>query len=141
MMANKNVAQGVEVIDDTPVVETVSESKDFREMAANESFMNEVVTVLVHSSTDENQSPHVIVNCNGVNQPIVRGVPTAIRRKYLEILARMKETKYTQVTPNPAAPDVSEMKARHGLAYPFEVIEDANPKGRAWLNNVLAEPA
>lgn len=140
-MANKNVAQGVEVIDDTPVVETVSESKDFREMAANESFMNEVVTVLVHSSTDENQSPHVIVNCNGVNQPIVRGVPTAIRRKYLEILARMKETKYTQVTPNPAAPDVSEMKARHGLAYPFEVIEDANPKGRAWLNNVLAEPA
>ena len=140
-MANKNVAQGVEVIDDTPVVETVSESKDFREMAANESFMNEVVTVLVHSSTDENQSPHVIVNCNGVNQPIVRGVPTVIRRKYLEILARMKETKYTQVTPNPAAPDVSEMKARHGLAYPFEVIEDANPKGRAWLNNVLAEPA
>ena len=140
-MANKNVAQGVEVIDDTPIVETVSESKDFREMAANESFMNEVVTVLVHSSTDENQSPHVIVNCNGVNQPIVRGVPTVIRRKYLEILARMKETKYTQVTPNPAAPDVSEMKARHGLAYPFEVIEDANPKGRAWLNNVLAEPA
>ena len=140
-MANKNVAQGVEVIDDTPVVETVSESKDFREMAANESFMNEMVTVMVHSSTDENQAPHVIVNCNGVNQPIVRGVPTAIRRKYLEILARMKETKYTQVTPNPAAPDVSEMKARHGLAYPFEVLEDANPKGRAWLNNVLAEPA
>ena len=140
-MANKNVAQGVEVIDDVPVIDTVSESKDFREMASQESFMNEMVTVLVHSSTDENQSPHVIVNCNGVNQPIVRGVPTSIRRKYLEILARMKETKYTQVTPNPAAPDVSELKARHGLAYPFEVIEDGNPKGRAWLNNVLAEPA
>lgn len=140
-MANKNASQGVEIIDDTPIVETVSESKDFRDLAANEAFMNELVTVVVHSTTDENQAPHVIVNCNGVNQPIVRGVPTAIRRKYLEILARMKETKYTQVTPNPAAPDVSEMKARHGLAYPFEVVEDNNPKGRAWLNNVLAEPA
>lgn len=140
-MARKDITQGVEVIDDAPVIETVSESKDFRQLAAEESFMNELVTVLVHSTTDENQAPHVIVNCNGTNQPIIRGVPTQIRRKYLEILARMKETKYTQVTPNPAAPDVSHMQARHGLAYPFEVVEDKNPKGRAWLNNVLAEPA
>lgn len=141
-MANKKeAAVGVEIIDDAPVVGTVAESKDFRELAASEAFMNELVTVMVHSTTDENQAPHVIVNCNGINQPIIRGVPTKIRRKYLEILARMKETKYTQRTPNPAAPDVSEMVARHGLAYPFEVVEDANPKGRAWLNNVLAEPA
>jgi len=31
--------------------------------------------------------------------------------------------------------------ARHGLSYPFELVEDANPRGRAWLQNVLAEPA
>jgi hypothetical protein len=141
-MATKTpVAMGIEITDDAPVVETVAESQDFRELAANEAFMNEHVTVLVHSTTDENQAPHVIVNCNGTNQPIVRGVPTKVRRKYVEILARMKETKYTQVTPNPAAPDVSHMQARHGLAYPFDLVEDANPKGRAWLNNVLAEPA
>lgn len=141
MATKKQAAVGVEIIDDAPVVETVSESKDFRSLAASEAFMNELVTVMVHSTTDENQAPHIIVNCNGTNQPIIRGVPTQIRRKYLEILARMKETKYTQVTPNPAAPDVSELRARHGLAYPFEVIEDNNPKGRAWLSNVLAEPA
>lgn len=140
-MARKEIAQGVEVIDDVPVIETVAESKDFRQLAADEAFMNEVVTVMVHSTTDENQAPHIIINCNGTNQPIVRGVPTKIRRKYLEILARMKETKYTQVTPNPAAPDVSELKARHGLAYPFELMDDPNPRGRAWLTNVLAEPA
>jgi hypothetical protein len=64
-----------------------------------------------------------------------------IRRKYLEILARMKETKYNQRTPNPAAPDQIEMVARHGLAYPFELVDDKNPRGRAWLQNVLAEPA
>lgn len=140
MAANKP-AQGIEIHDDQPVIETVAESKDFRQLAADESFMNEMVTVLVHSTTDENQAPHIIVNCNGVNQPIMRGVPMRIRRKYVEILARMKETKYTQVTPNPAAPDVSEMRARSGLAYPFDVQEDDNPRGRAWLANVLAEPA
>lgn len=142
-MANRKEGpvQGIEIVDDAPIVETVSESRDFRQLAADESFMNEFVTVMIHSTTDENQAPHVIVNCNGINQPIIRGVPTKVRRKYVEILARMKETKYTQVTPNPAAPDATEMRARHGLAYPFDLIDDANPRGRAWLQNVLAEPA
>lgn len=140
-MAKDKLTQALEILDGEPVIEPVSAAADFRALAANEAFMNEIVTVMVHATTDENQAPTVIVNCNGVNQPIQRGVPTPIRRKYLEILARMKETKYTQVTPNPAAPDVSEMRARHGLAYPFELVADDNPKGRAWLNNVLAEPA
>lgn len=137
----KNTIQGIEISDDAPVVETVAESRDFSQLAADEAFMNEMVTVMIHSTTDENQAPHVIVNCNGTNQPIIRGVPTSVKRKYVEILARMKETKYTQVTPNPASPDVSEMRARHGLAYPFDLVEDKNPRGRAWLQNVLAEPA
>jgi hypothetical protein len=141
MAKNQAPAMGIEITDDEPVVETVSESKDFSKLAASEKFMNEMVTILIHSTTDENQAPHVIVNCNGTNQPIIRGVPTKIRRKYVEILARMKETKYTQVTPNPAAPDMSELRARHGLAYPFDLVEDTNPRGRAWLQNVLAEPA
>jgi len=134
-------AKGIEINDDQPIVETVAESRDFRQLAADEAFMNEMVTIMVHSATDENQPPHVIVNCNGTNQPIMRGVPMKVRRKYVEILARMKETKYTQVTPNPAQPDVTHMQARHGLAYPFDLVDDSNPRGRAWLQNVLAEPA
>lgn len=133
------MAKGIQIVDDAPVIETVT--KDIKQLVLDEAFMNEMVTVMVHSSTDENQSPHVILNCNGTNQPLMRGVPSTIRRKYVEILAHMKETKYSQVTRNPAAPDQIDMVARHGLAYPFELMEDANPRGRAWLNNVLAEPA
>lgn len=138
-MAKKET--GVVIQDDAPVVETVGESVDFGQLAADEAFMNEMVTVYVHSTTDENQPTQFILNCNGVNQPVVRGINMDIKRKYVEILARMKETKYTQVTPNPAAPDVSELRARHGLVYPFDLIQDRNPRGRAWLSNVLAEPA
>ena len=140
-MAKKQVVAGIEILDDTPTVDPVSQVVDLRELAASEVFMNEMVEVMVHSSTDENQAPHVILNCNGTNQPILRGVPTRVRRKYVEILARMKETKYSQVTRNPAAPDQIDMIARHGLAYPFEMLSDENPRGRAWLSNVLAEPA
>jgi hypothetical protein len=140
-MAKKPVIKGVEVRDDEPTVEPVSGNVDFRELMTNESFMNEPVTILVHSTTDENQPPHVIVNVNGTNQPIVRGYPTQVKRKYVEVLARMKETRYSQRTPNPSAPDQIEMVARHGLAYPFDLVEDPNPKGRAWLQNVLAEAA
>lgn len=141
-MANKKgPVEGLIINDDQPIVETVAESTDFSALAASEAFMNELVTVHVHSTTDENQAPQFILNCNGVNQPVIRGVDIKMRRKYVEILARMKETKYTQVTPNPAAPDVSEMRARHGLVYPFDLVHDDNPRGRAWLQNVLAEPA
>ena len=140
-MATKQKVQGMEILDDTPDVQLVSETADFRDLAASEAFMNEQVTIMVHSTTDENQPPQVIVNCNGMNQPIMRGYPTSVRRKYVEILARMKETKYSQVTRNPSAPDQIDMVARHGLSYPFDLIEDSNPRGRAWLQNVLAEPA
>ena len=137
----KNKMVGIEINDDEPTVEPVAGNKDFSEIVTQEAFMNEPVTVLVHATTDENQPPQVIVNCNGMNQPIIRGYPTEIKRKYVEILARMKETKYTQHTPNPSEPDRIVMAARHGLAYPFDVVEDKNPRGRAWLNNVLAEHA
>lgn len=140
-MATKQKIQGIEISDDAPTIDLVSELKDFAALASSEVFMNEHVTIMVHSTTDENQPPQVIVNCNGMNQPIIRGYPTTIKRKYVEILARMKETKYNQVTRNPAAPDQIEMVARHGLSYPFDLVEDKNPRGRAWLNNVMAEPA
>ena len=140
-MATKQKIQGIEISDDAPTIDLVSELKDFAALASSEVFMNEQVTIMVHSTTDENQPPQVIVNCNGMNQPIIRGYPTTIKRKYVEILARMKETKYNQVTRNPAAPDQIDMVARHGLSYPFDLVEDKNPRGRAWLNNVMAEPA
>ena len=141
MASKKNTVQGMEIIDDEPVIETVAESRDFSKLAADEAFMNELVTVMVHSTTDENQPNHVVVNCNGMNQPLIRGVPTTVKRKYVEILARMKETKYTQVTRNASAPDQIDRVARHGLSYPFDLVEDKNPRGRAWLQNVLAEAA
>ncbi len=120
-----------------PVVN--AEFKDaLSEVAAREAFMNEIVTVIVHASTDENQPTHIVLDCNQFKQTFFRDVPTPCRRMFVEILARCKETKYTQQR-NQIELDRSEMQARTALAYPFSVTEDKNPKGRAWLSAILAE--
>lgn len=128
------------VTSEAPCVDPVASTADLGKLAADEVFMNEPVTIRVHATTDSNQPPHLIVNCNGVNQPIQRGVPTVVKRKYVEILARMKEVRYQQRF-DPREPDRNEMLSSEGLSYPFDLVDDKNPRGRAWLQNILAEPA
>lgn len=116
-------------------------TQEFSQAIQQEKFMNEYVVVEVAETTNENEPPVIVLNVNGINQPIQRGVPTKMRRMFVEVLARCKETKYSQKTLNPNEPDKIELVPRTGLAYPFQVLEDDNPKGRAWLRAVLTEAA
>ena len=116
-------------------------NQEFDRQVFEEAFMNELVIVMVHETTDENVNPMPTPSVNGVMQPIMRGVPTRVKRKYLEVLARCKETKYSQRTANPMEPDRIEMIPRTAFTYPFSVVEDLNPKGNAWLKAVMAEAA
>lgn len=136
---NKMIGDSVAVVEDQSI-ETPTTTEFSREIS-EEAFMNEVVVVEIAESTDENQPNHVVLSVNGVTQPIFRGVPTPVRRKYVEVLARCKESKYSQHTNNPNEPDRIELRQRTALAYPFNVVEDKNPKGRAWLQAVLTEAA
>ena len=141
-MTSRSPVKGIELHDDQTVVDTVAGNVDFGKLAADEAFMNEHVTIMIHPTTDENQPNHVILNVNGVNQPVVRGVQTVVKRKYLEVLARMKETKYSQPQRDMSNPEYgNQVIGRTALVYPFDVLSDNNPKGRAWLHNIMAEPA
>ena len=57
-----------------------------------EAFMNEPVMVTVLSSGKDNEMPYVQVAVNGVTQMFLRDQPIVVKRKYLERLARAKET-------------------------------------------------
>jgi hypothetical protein len=116
-------------------------AKDLHKIAADEAFMHELVTINVHPTTDENSPPYVILSVNGTNCPVPRGRTVDIKRKYVEVLARMKETRYNQIQGDSGRPDDLQLVARTGLCYPFDMIEDKNPRGRAWLSKVLAEAA
>lgn len=105
-----------------------------------EAFMNEKLTVMVHESTDPNDDDIVHIGVNGVRQFFQRGRPQLVRRCFVERLARAKRTAYTQnLDDRLGEAQFNTMRPHHALRYPFSVIEDQNPRGSAWLRNLLAE--
>lgn len=106
-----------------------------------EAFMNEIVYVTIAESNDEEDLAVISIGVNGMQQPLVRGVSTPIKRKYVEALAHAKETKYSQKLADSSDPGSIVMVPRTALAYPFSVDRDDNPNGRSWLKDVLKQPA
>lgn len=122
-------------------IEVVDRVIDNDAMAA-EKFMHEKLTVMVHETTDPNESDLVEVAVNGIRQFFARGTPQVVRRCYVERLARAKKTSYSQnLDERQDESVVNMMRPHNALKYPFSVIEDANPKGGPWLRNLLAERA
>ena len=131
------------IVPEEPMLETVADS-DLADLARNEAFMNERVRIRLATTTDPNAPPYAVVTVNDVNNRVTvpRGVPMWVKRLHVEVLARMKETRFTQPARNPMDPESGNyLIPQHAQAYPFEIIEDKNPLGRPWLERVLAEPA
>jgi hypothetical protein len=105
-------------------------------------FFEEELEVEILPTENPNAEAVIQLQCNGVNQFLVRGVPAFIKRKYVEILARAK-------TENVATPEFIDANGNRstrvtksqGLRYPFRVLQDRNPQGRAWLENVMRQGA
>ena len=118
-----------------PVEGTALKLKQRVEM---EAFMNEIVKIRIMDTAEEGKNMVILPQVNAINQPIVRGQWVPVRRKYVEILARNKTTRFKQETPNPSEIDRKIMRAISALVDPFE-IRDPNPKGTEWLDRILAE--
>lgn len=142
---NANSEHQVEVFTDQTVEPIVAQEFDKQSQAQLfnvEAFMNEPVEIVLAESNNDNDAPVIVLNVNGVSMPIARGVPVKVKRKYVEVLARCKETKYRQPDRNMANPEGgNELVGATALSYPFEVLHDPNPKGGAWLRAVKLEAA
>ena len=109
-------------------------------LAELEQFMNEEVEVLVYEPFEEGQEQVVQLGVNGVNQFVVRGIPQTLKRKYVEVLARAKKQGVT--ARGYKAPDgeaKNDVRITTGLQYPFQILNDPNRNGPAWLRKILAE--
>jgi hypothetical protein len=104
-----------------------------------DAFMHEPMTVMVHDSTDENDAELVYVSVNGNRQFFLRGQPQTVKRYFVERLARAKMTTYKQNLDDRLGESMNNMIPHHALRFPFSVVEDKNPRGAAWLRNLLAE--
>lgn len=102
-------------------------------------FMNEIVTVRVHPSTDKNANPLPDVYVNGRVQRFPRGEEIKCRRMFVERLARAKGTTFDNLKiKGPDGEDKFVYPTHTAEAYPFVVIDDT-PKGQEWLKRILAE--
>lgn len=104
-------------------------------------FMEEPVTVVVHKTADKVADPVVEVWNGGVRQMFIRGHKQVVKRKFVEVLARARDLKYEQeVHVDKSTGDaVNRMIPVEGLKYPFDIVEDKNPEGRAWIQSLLQE--
>ena len=123
-------ARGFDIIDKAPSQEKLKEL----------AFMEEYMTIRVHDTTDENQVPVPPVWNGGTVQYFMRGEEATVKRKYVERLARAKITTYTQRKQRDSNDNEIYVQVPHtALIYPFEVVEDANPRGRDWLRAIVSD--
>lgn len=142
-VVNEKLPQGKDMnlgeIGDPGPIEKVAES-DFVKTAQLEAFMNDILTVIVHPSSEEGALDIAPPQVNGLNQPIIRGVESKVKRKYVEALARCRVTKYEQRVQDASRPENIQMIEKCVLSYPFAVLHDPNPRGRAWLEAIVSSP-
>jgi hypothetical protein len=147
-MARKSEAEqrlasaGVTIVEDQPDIQTVAES-DLGRVAAEEAFMNQMLDLIIFPTTDPQAPPYAQIGVNGTMAYIPRGVPVPVRRKHVEVMARLKTTSVTQdMKPNAEGEiTMASLRGHTGLVYPFNVIRDPDPRGGTWLAQILAEPA
>lgn len=108
------------------------------EDAELEAFMNEPVMVTVLSGGKDHEAMYVYTSVQGVPQMFKRDTPMVVKRKYVERLARAKETGYDQTVDDRMGERMNILHNRHSLRYPFQVNRDDNPRGAAWLRSILA---
>jgi hypothetical protein len=107
-----------------------------------EAFMEEMVTVEISEVSEEQADHGFPIFVNGQCEIFFRGERKAIKRKFVEGLARAKKTGYRNVLK--VDRDTGEQEyvwpSKTGLRYPFSVIEDKNRMGADWLRSVLRQP-
>lgn len=102
-------------------------------------FMNEPMTVVVLESSDENAENPVSVGNNGRMVAFWRGVATKCKRKFVDSLIVKSTNVSTPESTTAANEQTFLIRQRSSLKYPFQVMEDLNPKGPEWLRGRLAE--
>lgn len=125
---------------DVESIESIVEVNKELDMAyAQElAFMEEFVEVRVEESTDPNAEPVVSVFNGGVSQYFVRGQTQRVKRKFVEVLARAKQT--TVTTQEDRNTGNVGIKRHTSIRYPFALTKDT-PQGYAWLRSILSEPS
>lgn len=134
-------AKGVKIEgEEAPDIQLVSES-DLAKTAADDAFMMQKVRIMLMETTDRLAAPYGDFGVEHIRAIIPRGVPMEVPRCIVEVIARMREDRYTQSMDRDGDGEITmnNLRKHSGLAYPFTVLKDPDPRGPTWLANILAD--
>lgn len=117
-------------------VATVSE-REFKTTVEMEAFMQEEIVIRIHPTGDKNAPPVVPVGCNGEQLWLPRGRAISLPRKFVESLTGYEVTFATERARDPNSDEGMVQRTASNQPYPFTVLQDRNPRGRAWLERVM----
>jgi hypothetical protein len=100
-----------------------------QELKFNEEMVE--LTIDEDTNTDFPIDP-VPMSVNGQQIFVSRGIPTMVKRKYVECLCQPKVGVTTRQKKNNLGEDVTDLHPNRSLQFPFSVA-DSNPRGRKWL--------
>ncbi len=103
-------------------------------------FMEDELEIHVHSTSDKWAEQIFEIFVNGKREVFRRNETKRVKRYFVDRLARLKPTTYTQreVVNRDGIKDIL-FDPHTGLKYPFSVRYDPHPLGNDWLRSVLAE--
>lgn len=120
------------------------ESPIFKAKAEELKFMEDVLEVEIHESSDQNAEPRFAIYVGGDPFVFERGREFPVKRKFVEGLARAKPVHFRCEEYVKQAGGVAEKAYRYpahkSVRYPFQVLSDPSPRGREWLQSVLRQP-
>ena len=114
-------------------------TEGFKDIADTLAFNQEIITVRMHDTAEKQADRVVKMQINGETEYFIRGQMKTCRRMFVEGLTRCKPIHYE----NQPLMDHEGVKsvryvAHRGLRFAFEVVNDPNPRGKAWLEECLA---
>jgi hypothetical protein len=130
------------MIDYQPPEIEVIDGPDPEALGKELAFMEEFMVIEVPSTGLENEEDPFGVGVNGRMIAIPRDVPVRIRRKYVERLARAKQSNYTQKKMKVIDPETyNSLAEKTGIVYNFTVMDWGPDPKRAqdWLKKVLRQ--
>jgi hypothetical protein len=102
-------------------------------------FMEEPVTVHIHTTSDKEAEQVFEIFNNGQREVFRRGETKTVKRKFVNELATRKTTTYVNQRKRDAEGTQMEVYVpQTALRYPFSVVQDAHPRGADWLKATLA---
>lgn len=137
----EDVGDGVTLDTLEPEVIVTDENLAAKEYLDELKFMEEPVTIVLHRGREKHAPEYHDFYVNGQAVWVKVDTPTVLKRKFVEVMARAQpvsiETKSHAIEEDESAATINRAIRSLSAQFPFSVVNDPNPKGAAWLAQVM----